>query len=537
MKRVLSLVFILVLCCVLCSCGKAEDYEAAVALMDTECYAEAIVAFAELGDYEDSAQRLEMCKGIVYEKAWDLLVAYEFEEAYAAFFQLGDYEDCEQITREWESIRSYMEAEKLYEAEQYEEALPIFVGLGEFRDSADCARECRNALAYENAVLMMACGEYEEAITAFLDLENYEDSAQRLEECKRLKLYAEAEELLKKERYEQAAEIFDLLGDYKDCAEKRIACDQNLRYVEAMHLQAEEKYEDALAIFTELGEFNESAEKAAECEGKIRERENKQAYNKAVSLMNAGAYAEAKEIFSGLDDYENSEAYWKICATKAMLEDPLYWEFISLLGVDSVTDEIDYGCIIPNAYGRGETEIYFELKNSRPPESEYTFEMGNGCNVRIPMTYGDLYETGWRVVETNWQTDYEMKKAKLSDFYPADEMIFCDMVGKNGKTVNFTLHNKQEEPVELRTVPVTGIGIYNSEMRGVYVNGITQGATVSEIVEAFGWPHLIRAMYGDTFVSIDLFYHGSEPLGENLTIYLDEKTGRLASFAYSTWPE
>lgn len=530
MRKLCAFLLMVAFCLLLCACGKAENYAAAVALMEEECYAEAIAAFAELEEYEDSAQRLETCRGMVYEEAWNLLIAYEFEEAHGYFSLLEDYEDCEEIIRKWDSIRSYMEAEKLYKEEQYEEALAVFADLGEFRDSLDRAEKCRNALAYENAVLLMERGEYEEAATAFLGLEGYEDSAQLLEECKQMKLYTEAEKLFGEERYEEAAELYDQLGDYKDCAEKWVASDRNARYAKAAQLQAEEKYEDALTIFTGLGEFSDSAEKAAECQNALM-------YIKAVALMDAGEYAEAKEIFLSLDDYENSEACWKVCATELMLDDPLYRELMDLLGIAPLTETIDYGCVVPDAYGNGDTEIYLELKNGQPPEPEYTVEMGNGCNVRIPMTYGELYEAGWRVAATNWQADFDVKEAKLSNIFLTDEMIFCDMVGINGKTINVTLHNTQKEAVELRTVPVTGIVIYGSEMQGISINGITQGATASEIIKAFGWPHLIHAMYGDCFKNVWLYYHDEHPVGDNLSIYLDEKTGQLENFSYSTWPE
>ena len=65
MKKIISLLVVLALCLCLCSCGKADDYDAAMALMDSGNYEGAIAAFTELGDYEDSIQKTEECHSIL----------------------------------------------------------------------------------------------------------------------------------------------------------------------------------------------------------------------------------------------------------------------------------------------------------------------------------------------------------------------------------------------------------------------------------------------------------------------------------------
>lgn len=276
--------------------------------------------------------------------------------------------------------------------------------------------------------------------------------------------------------------------------------------------------------FSEPAEWEESAEKT-------QESEEEQTYNRAVARMEEGVYSEAVELFAGLGNYKNADAYWKLCATKAMLDDPLYLELVSLLGMDSLADAIDYGCVVPDAYGNGKTEVYFYLKNSQPLDFEYIFEMRNGCHIRIPTTYGELYEAGWRAIDTNRQSEFRLKEAELDDLYQGSTMLFSDMVGTNGETIGFTLCH-EGEATQLRKVPVIGINVNDSEMQGVSVNGITQGATVSEIVKAFGLPCNVHAMHEGTFLSIGLFY-GLEPGGDHLRIGLDAETGRLANLAYT----
>jgi len=140
MKKTISLLLVIVMCLSLCSCGKADDYESAVALMDAGNYEEAITAFAKLGDYEDSVQKLEECK----------------------------------------NIKAYNEATALYEAEKYEEALAIFSTLGNYRDSAEKTAECEMAIAYEKAVSLLNAGEYKQAYNALCELGDYKDVAELL---------------------------------------------------------------------------------------------------------------------------------------------------------------------------------------------------------------------------------------------------------------------------------------------------------------------------------------------------------------------
>ena len=70
-----------------------NNYKKAVAFMDEGKYAEAIVAFTELGDYKDSAEKIKECNYI-------LALGFEKEgktaEAAIAFGKLGDYKDAKE---------------------------------------------------------------------------------------------------------------------------------------------------------------------------------------------------------------------------------------------------------------------------------------------------------------------------------------------------------------------------------------------------------------------------------------------------------
>ncbi len=64
MKKLLSLILIVVMCLSLTGC-KSDDYKAAVELKSAGNYAEAAAAFEALGEYKDSAALLEECKTMI----------------------------------------------------------------------------------------------------------------------------------------------------------------------------------------------------------------------------------------------------------------------------------------------------------------------------------------------------------------------------------------------------------------------------------------------------------------------------------------
>lgn len=151
MKKLVSLILVMAMVLSLCACGKADDYEAAIALMEAGNYEEAIAAFTELGDYEDSAQKLEEC----------------------------------------ENILSYAEAVALFEAEQYEEALAILSSLGNYKDSAEKVKECEIVLAYNKAVALIAEGYYVEARDIFETIPDYKDVSEYLARYKTIEITPE----------------------------------------------------------------------------------------------------------------------------------------------------------------------------------------------------------------------------------------------------------------------------------------------------------------------------------------------------------
>lgn len=150
MKKLFALLLVLTMVLTLTGCKK-DDYESAVALMDAGSYEEAIIAFTELGDYEDSVQRLEECKNTL----------------------------------------SYEKAIMLFEQDQYEEALEIFVSLGNYKDSIDKKKECEDYIAYNSAIALIDEAKYAEARAIFETIPNFKDVAEYLDRFHTIEITSE----------------------------------------------------------------------------------------------------------------------------------------------------------------------------------------------------------------------------------------------------------------------------------------------------------------------------------------------------------
>ena len=118
LRKIMSALLILVLALMLSGC-KSGDYKKAVELAAGGDYAAAAAAFAELGDYKDSADQLLGCN---YQIALKALADGDFKTAKDMFTALGSYEDSAEQIKECD----YQAALKLLDAEDYEGAQKAF---------------------------------------------------------------------------------------------------------------------------------------------------------------------------------------------------------------------------------------------------------------------------------------------------------------------------------------------------------------------------------------------------------------------------
>lgn len=129
MKKVLATILVIVMAISLCGCD-SSNYKKATSLYEAGNYEEAAAMFEELGDYENSAEMVNVCK---YTHAAKLLEAKEYESAKAIFVELGNYADSVNFSKEC----SYQQAESLFAEGKYEEAVAVYEDIPEYLDAQD----------------------------------------------------------------------------------------------------------------------------------------------------------------------------------------------------------------------------------------------------------------------------------------------------------------------------------------------------------------------------------------------------------------
>ena len=150
-----------------------------------------------------------------YQQAVTLRESGQYDEAIVAFAELGDYSDAEQQLSE----TKYQQAVALREEGQYDDAIAAFAELGDYCDAAAQITETK----YQQAVALREEGQYDDAIAAFAELGDYSDAAQQLSETK----YQQANNLNAAARYDEAYAIYVTLTGYKD-VDKLLAEDDNM---------------------------------------------------------------------------------------------------------------------------------------------------------------------------------------------------------------------------------------------------------------------------------------------------------------------
>ncbi len=180
-------------------------YNKAKALFDAGRYEEAIAAFEAMSGYKDSAAQIEAAKeaiaererqaeearkGADYAAAIELYTSGKYQEAIVAFAALKGYKDsATQIEKCETAIKDekYAAAVELYTAGKYEDAIAALTALDGYKDSVAQIEKCEMAIKdekYAAAVELYTAGKYEDAIAAFTALDGYKDSAAKIKEIK-----------------------------------------------------------------------------------------------------------------------------------------------------------------------------------------------------------------------------------------------------------------------------------------------------------------------------------------------------------------
>ena len=253
-----------------------------------------------------------------YQEAEELLKNKQFDEAAVAFEALGDYKDSadrvEEVT-EAKNSDAYAKAEALLSQKKYDEAAKAFKALGDYKDSArrvEEITEAKNSDTYAKAEALLSQKKYDEAAKAFKALGDYKDSAARVNEVEEAKKadqeaknaddYLKAEQLLKDKKYDQAAKAFRALGNYRDSiARMNEAVDaQNaIDYAEAELLYQNKEYDKAVAAFKALGDYKDSSTRALE----VLEAEKKASITVGKTLT-FGSYEQDDNLANGKEPIE-----------------------------------------------------------------------------------------------------------------------------------------------------------------------------------------------------------------------------------------
>lgn len=169
MKRFIVLLSAMILCLILAGCSGSQ-YKKATELYEQGNYAEAGEIFSKLGNYEDSADKVNECK---YQEASALLQNSDYDDAKALFSALGDYGDSADKVK----FCDYKKAEKLLADDDYDAAKAIFSALGSYENSADQVKECD----YEKADALFKDKNYEDALAIYETIADYKDAQDRID--------------------------------------------------------------------------------------------------------------------------------------------------------------------------------------------------------------------------------------------------------------------------------------------------------------------------------------------------------------------
>lgn len=130
--------------------SKAKLYDVALEYVENQQYSEARTAFASLGNYKDSQDKLLYVakeQERLYQEAISFVNENKIDEARESFLLLGDYEDCLAYVNELdEKEAAYQEALTLFEVEDYKAAIEAFDALGVYREAEGKKREAQEKL-------------------------------------------------------------------------------------------------------------------------------------------------------------------------------------------------------------------------------------------------------------------------------------------------------------------------------------------------------------------------------------------------------
>lgn len=264
--------------------GRYKQAQALAEKGDLESLSKALEIYQELGDYEDSALRVQQTMYAIGEAYF---ADKQYDQAADRFQTLGDYEDSADQLK----LCIYTQADELYQNEQYSLAQALFANVADYSDAAERVRGCQYAMAKDSE----EAGDDAQAAQLYLQAGDYEDAAQRYVEC----LYRSAVAEEKNGNMERAGSLFLQCGDYEDAAQRGREC----IYQYAAQQRDAGAYELAASAFRRIPDYQDSQSQITYC-----------VYYQADSAQTQGDYASAIMLFSSVESYEDAAARIQECS-------------------------------------------------------------------------------------------------------------------------------------------------------------------------------------------------------------------------------
>lgn len=220
MKKLPLLALLLCTALTLTSCATQDNreyYETAQLYLGCGDYDNAAGLFAQLGEYEDSADYALYCRALEAIGNEDYPLARANLNAVNPFKSSGRY-------------LMYLDALEAEAADELEQALSLYEKLGSFANADREAERLRTAIpeaALKEGRALMSKGEYAAARELFLSLDGYGASEALAENCTTAlnkKAYTEADKLCDAGDHLAALAAFTALGDTLDAADRAAKC-------------------------------------------------------------------------------------------------------------------------------------------------------------------------------------------------------------------------------------------------------------------------------------------------------------------------
>ncbi len=454
-----------------------KKYDQAMVYIRTKFYDSAIETLASIEDYADSKEQIKKVKDLInqdiYEGALNLLASNEFETAKEQFNKIIDYKDAKDKVKECEDKlieNEYQEAINNFNNGNFEVAKEIFTKHKDYKDSQNYLDNFDNEMKYQDikkdilsAVKAQNLNLFNTKINALKEL-NYKCSDEELNEFKG-QYYKEEKRIKRLKRHKiKVASIWASIV--------------------------------SLVIAT--------------CLFSIFYIYPKTQFDKANNLMAEGNFAEAENIYEGLNGWDDSE-------TKLAIID----EYKKMsLGNETGTNFVDNFLAIEDLGA----DVYIEYR--LPYEGgDYSF-------------YSDSFESsydGYSYLPEYTNPGYYILFFKLSsaNLVSVDGQLEfnCVMTGYTGMyTYTATIYYEGRE--NLNAYDVINFNVQTDQVYYEYDQSYKEGYYL------YGW----EDDYGNisTYISIDYgtvgnrnFYAVYKPIEYSISYYLDG--GSLPSSAWTTY--